>query len=165
MKNTQRLVYTALCAGLITIMTAYICHIPVGVHGGYVHFGDAIIYIAASILPTQYAVFAAGIGGGLADLFTAPIWMPATIIIKVLIALPFTSKKDKILCKHNMVAVIIGSVITIVGYALAEAILFGNYLISVVGILPNIIQAVGSGIFYMFIGAAIDKSGHRLKRI
>jgi len=35
------LTMTALMAALITIMTAYICHIPVGVNGGYIHFGDS----------------------------------------------------------------------------------------------------------------------------
>ena len=44
--NTLRyVVVAALFAALITIMTAYICHIPVGVNGGYVHFGDALIYL------------------------------------------------------------------------------------------------------------------------
>ena len=52
--NTLRyVVVAALFAALITIMTAYIGHIPVGVNGGYVHFGDALIYLAASILPTS----------------------------------------------------------------------------------------------------------------
>ena len=51
MKNTQKLGKTTLLAALITVMTAYICHIPVGVNGGYIHFGDALIYIAASTLP------------------------------------------------------------------------------------------------------------------
>ena len=43
-------------AALITIFTAYIGHVPVGVNGGYIHFGDGLIYLAATILPipTQF---------------------------------------------------------------------------------------------------------------
>ena len=76
------LTLTGLMAAMITMMTAYICHIPIGVNGGYIHFGDSIIYLAAVLLPTPYALAAAAIGGGLADLMTAPMWAPAPLIIK-----------------------------------------------------------------------------------
>ena len=90
--TTTRMVTTGLFAAMITVMTAYICHIPYGANGGYIHFGDALIYVAAVFLPRPYALAAAAIGGGLADLLTAPMWAPATIIIKMLITLPITSK-------------------------------------------------------------------------
>ena len=90
--QVKKLTFTALMAAMITIFTAYICHIPVGQNGGYIHFGDSLIYIAACLLPWPYAMTAAAIGGGMADLLTAPIWAPATIIIKALISIPFTNK-------------------------------------------------------------------------
>ena len=93
--QVKKLTFTALMAAMITIFTAYICHIPVGQNGGYIHFGDSLIYIAACLLPWPYAMTAAAIGGGMADLLTAPIWAPATIIIKALISIPFTNKSDK----------------------------------------------------------------------
>ena len=83
--SAARMTLTGLFAAMITLMTAYICHIPYGANGGYIHFGDALIYIAAVLLPRPYALAAAAIGGGLADLLTAPMWAPATIIIKMLI--------------------------------------------------------------------------------
>ena len=72
--QVKKLTFTALMAAMITIFTAYICHIPVGQNGGYIHFGDSLIYIAACLLPWPYAMTAAAIGGGMADLLTAPIW-------------------------------------------------------------------------------------------
>lgn len=89
------LTLTGIFAALICLFTAYICHIPVGPNGGYLHFGDTFIYVAASLLPQPYALLAGAIGGGLADLLTAPMWAPATIIIKMLITLPFTSKAQR----------------------------------------------------------------------
>ena len=62
---------TGVFAAMITVMTAYIAHVPVGANGTYIHFGDALIYLAAVLLPTPYALAAAAIGGGLADLLTA----------------------------------------------------------------------------------------------
>ena len=64
----RNIAITGVFAALITVMTAYVCHIPVGTNGGYVHFGDALIYLAAVLLPRPYALAAAAIGGGMADL-------------------------------------------------------------------------------------------------
>ena len=63
LSRVRYLTMTGLMAALITIMTAYICHIPVGVNGGYIHFGDSLIYLAAVLLPRPYALAAAAIGG------------------------------------------------------------------------------------------------------
>ena len=95
---------TGIFAALITIFTAYIGHMPVGANGGYVHFGDGLIYLAAAILPAPYAMAAGAIGGGLADLLTAPAWAIATIIIKALLVIPFTNKGSTILNKRNYIA-------------------------------------------------------------
>lgn len=103
-RKTGEIVVTGLFAAMITVMTAFICHIPYGANGGYIHFGDAVIYLAAAFLPKPYALAAAAIGGGLADLLTAPMWAPATVIIKMLIVLPFTGKREKILVRRNIAA-------------------------------------------------------------
>ena len=91
-QKVSRLTSTALFAALICVTTAYIFHIPFGVNGGYVHIGDSLIYLAAAFLPTPYAMFAGAIGGAMADILTAPVYAPATFIIKMLISLPITCK-------------------------------------------------------------------------
>ncbi len=158
-KNIRYLSITGVFATLILIMTAYVCHIPIGVNGGYIHFGDALIYLAAVLLPTPYAIAAAVIGGGLADLLTAPIWAPATIIIKALITLAFSSKKRKMLNIRNCIAIFIGCFITVGGYFLAETIMFGKWEVSILSVPQNIIQSVGSAIFFIILSFAMDKSG------
>lgn len=161
MQNTQKLVMTTLFAALITVMTAYICHIPVGVNGGYIHFGDALIYIAASTLPLPYALLAAAIGGGLADLLTAPMWMIATIIIKMAIVFPFTSINSKIICVRNVIAVFISGVISTVGYAVAEGLLFQNWAVSLASVVANLIQSGGSAVIFIILGFALDMCGFK----
>lgn len=47
--KVKYLTLTGLMAAMIALMTAYICHIPFGANGGYIHFGDSFIYIAAAI--------------------------------------------------------------------------------------------------------------------
>ena len=169
MKNRSNsitlLAITGLFAAMVTLMTAFICHIPYGANGGYIHFGDALIYTAAVFLPQPYALAAAAIGAGLADLLTAPMWAPATIIIKILITLPFTCKSDKIVSKRNIVAPFIAMIITIVGYYIAEGILFGSFAAAVASIYGNVIQGIGSAVIFFVFGAALDRAHLKSKAI
>ena len=86
---------------------------------------------------------AAAIGGGLADLLTAPMWAPATIIIKMLITLPFTSQNTKILNTRNIIAPFLALAISATGYYLAEGILFGSFLSPLASISGSVIQSGG----------------------
>lgn len=149
---------TSIFAALIALMTAYIFHVPIGVNGGYVHFGDALIYLAVVLLPRPYALAAAAIGGGLADLLTAPMWMPATIIIKMLITIPFTNKSTKIVTRRNVSATILAYFISGLGYFLAEYLLFGNWSVLLVSMGQTLIQSFGSGILFVVLGLALDKA-------
>ena len=69
-------------AALIFVLTAYL-HIPS--HTGYTHVGDAFIYMAASLLPTPYAIGASVVGAAMADALSGyVIWVVPTIIIKAI---------------------------------------------------------------------------------
>ena len=163
-RNTSKIVLTGLFAAMITLMTAFICHIPYGANGGYIHFGDALIYLAACLLPAPYALAAAAIGGGIADLLTAPMWAPATILIKMLLVLPFQGKNSQLLCMRNMIAALVAAPISILGYFLAEGLLFGSFVAPVASIFGNVIQSVGSAIIFWILAAALDKA-HIRQRI
>jgi len=156
-KQAVLLTMSGLFAAMITVMTAYICHIPDGINGGYIHFGDALIYVCAALLPQPYALAAASIGGGLADLLTAPMWVPATIIIKILITLPFTCKKEKLLCTRNIVAAFAAFAISGLGYYFAESLIFGTYTAFIASITGNAVQSGGSAAIFFVLAAALDK--------
>ncbi len=161
-KRTQQekmrlLVLTGLFAALICLFTAYICHIPMGANGGYLHFGDTLIYVAAALLPQPYALLAAAIGGGLADLLTAPMWATATIIIKALITLPFTWKAQKLLCTRNRVAPFISWIISTIGYYLAEGLIFGQYAALITSVMGSALQSGGSLLFFYLVAGVLDK--------
>ena len=141
---------------MTVIFTAYIFHIPVGVNGGYVHFGDSVIYLAAALLPTPYAFVVGALGGGIADLLTAPMWMLPTIIIKMLIVLPFSSKGRSLLSKRNMAAPIISFFISATGYYIAEMILFGTKTAIISAFSGSLVQSGGSALFFYIAAAAFD---------
>lgn len=50
-EKMKNLTLSAMFAAVIMLMILYLFHIPVGSSGGYVHFGDAFIYLAACFLP------------------------------------------------------------------------------------------------------------------
>lgn len=152
------LTMTALMAALITITTAYVCHIPIGMNGGYIHFGDVLIYLAAVLLPRPYALAAAAIGGGLADLLTAPLWTPATVIIKMLIVLPFGNKEAKIVTPRNVIALVAAYFISSFCYFFAEYILFGTWSVLLVSLGESLIQSGGSAVLFIIFGCALDKA-------
>lgn len=156
-QSIVQLTTTGLFAAMITLMTAYILHIPYGANGGYIHFGDALIYIAAVLLPKPYALAAAAIGGGLADLLTAPVWAPATIIIKMLIVMPFTNKDHKILSTRNMMAPFFSAFLSAFGYYLAEGLLFGSFVSPAASLLGSTVQSGGSALIFLLIAASFDR--------
>lgn len=166
MKNNKpifNMVLAALFAALISVFIAFLFHIPIkiGANTAYLHFGDAFIFLAASMLPTPYAIAAAGIGGGLGDLFCgAAEWMPFTVIIKILVALVFTSKPPKMLCKRNVFALFTALLITVGGYYVAEALLFGNWFSPLLSVWGNVVQIVGSAVLYIVVATSV---GSRLK--
>ena len=157
-QQTLKLTMTGVFAAMITIMTAYICHVPYGANGGYIHFGDALIYVAAVFLPRPYAMAAAAIGGGMADLLTAPLWAPATIIIKMIITLPFTSKEGRILCPRNIIAPFLSALLSATGYYLAQGILFGSFVSVLASFAGSAVQSGGSAIIFLALAVALDKA-------
>lgn len=160
-KKIKNLTLTGLMAALITLFTAYIVHIPIGVSGGYIHLGDSLIYLSAVLLPWPYAMTAGAIGGGLADLLTAPMWAPATVIIKILIVLPFTSRRKGILNKRNLIAPVIAMFITVIGYYIADLIIFGKEAAFLISVTSNGIQGLGSAAVFYILSAALEKAGVR----
>ncbi|MBP5379065.1 MAG: TIGR04002 family protein [Ruminococcus sp.] len=166
--KVRRIVLTGLFSALIFVFTAYI-HVPTG--AGYTHAGDGFIYLAACILPTPYAVAAGMIGGALADGLTGfPVWIPATIVIKAVTALFFTSKRDKIINLRNILGILPSLAVCIVGYSIYEGVFMaGGFnkaaIIAAFGQTPfYAIQVFASSVLFIAAGLALDKSGLK-KRI
>jgi len=155
--STKYLTSSAMFAALVLVLTYFHTPMP-NANGGYVHLGDAAIFLAACILPSPYACAVAAVGAGLADIISGfAIWAPATIIIKILIVLMFTSEKNKILCKRNVVALAPALFITVAGYYVSEAIIYGNWATPVASVMGNVIQWLGSSIVYTLVAISLDK--------
>lgn len=164
MKNSSlRLIaITAIFATLIILFTAYICHIPTP-GGGYLHFGDSLIYLAATILPAPYAMAAGAIGGGMADLLTAPIYTLPTILIKMLITIPFTRKAEKIVTPRNVVATVLAYCISATGYYFANTLVANQTIAFLASITGSLVQSAGSAVIFVILGLALDQINFKKK--
>ena len=149
-KKLRLLCLAALFAGAIAVTTAYLLHIPIPT-GGYIHLGDALIYLAACLLPAPYAVGAAMVGAGLADLLTAPLWVVPTLLIKALVALLFTSRAPRLLCPRNGAALLLA------------CLLLGGVNAFWPQFLGTLVQAVGSGAVFAVLALALDRAGGKAR--
>lgn len=160
-QNTRLLVLTALFAAAIAATTAYVLHIPLPT-GGYIHVGDALIYLCACLLPAPWAMAAGAVGGALADLLTAPMWAPATLVIKALICLPFTSRRDTVLGAHNALAAGTAGLLSPTLYGFVNVFFAQSWAAFAPQFVGTLIQGVGSGIVFLALAVACDRAG--LKR-
>lgn len=166
-KHIQLICVTGLFAAMIYVLTAWL-HIPTG--AGYTHAGDGLIYLAASMLPTPYAMAAGAIGAGLADgLSGFVVWLPGTIVIKAITVLCFSRNTEKIICVRNLLGIIPALVICVVCYSLYEGIFMAggfskSAIISAFGQTPAYcIQVLASSILYIVLGLGFDKAGLKKK--
>lgn len=157
-KSTKTYVLTALFAALIFLVTAYALHIPTPATGGYVHLGDAFLYIAASVLPAPFAIAAGGIGEALSDLLTGgAVYALPTLVIKSAMALCFARAGKKIVTGRNIAGAAVAGVICVAGYYLTEAVFYHSFASPLVEIPANLIQAGASAAVYILLGNALDR--------
>ena len=147
--KTTDITVTALFAAIVCVAT-FIIKIPVPATQGYIHFGDAFIILAGIFPGMGLGMLSAGIGSGLADLFSGyPVYSPVTFGIKALCAITVSLiyKKTANRISSPIVRLIIGGIASTAiitgGYLVFELILYGNA--AFVEVPMNLIQG-GSGI-------------------
>lgn len=150
MRHSKNIVISSLFTAFITLLTLF-PQIPIAAGSGYIHMGDAFIITAAYFIGV-YGVPAAAIGSILADIISGySIYVPATFIIKGLMA--FTTYL--LLRKNNNIAgvifaAVICEIIMSAGYFLYDTVIYG-FAAAAVTLPFSLIQA-GAGII---IGSAL----------
>lgn len=135
-------------------------HVPIGA-GGYIHVGDAVIYVSAMLMGGPWAFISAAIGAACADIVSGfAFYAIPSAIIKILIAVPFvmiSKKTSKILSIRSAIFTVISGVITVLGYFIADLILYREGAIA--DLPANIIQAAGSAVVFIILAFALDRAG------
>ena len=147
--RVKLLVTTGLFAALGCVATM-VLQIP-SPTGGYMNLGDTVVILGAYLLGPVYGAIAGGVGPALADLLSGyPIYVPATLVIKAIMALAAAGLFRVLGRRGLLVCAAAAEVPMIAGYWLFDALLaslssgsaFSLCLVgSAAGIPSNIVQA------------------------
>ena len=140
--NIKFITITAVFIALTYVFTAFVnIRLPIAANGGLVHLGNVPLFIGAIIFGKKTGAIAGGVGMGLFDLLSGwTAWAPFTFIIVALMGFAVGAITEK---HHGIgfdaLAIGIACIIKVVGYYIAEVILFGNWLAHVTSIPGNLV--------------------------
>lgn len=142
-ETLKSMIVTAIFITLTYLFTAFVnIRLPIGGNGGLIHLGNVPLFIAAIVFGKKTGAMAGSIGMALFDLLSGwTLWAPFTFVIVGCMGYI----TGKITEKHhgffwNLVAMISAMGIKVVGYYLAEVIIYGNWIAPVFSIPGNIVQ-------------------------
>ena len=153
--TTQQLTITAIFIALTFLATWLIkVQIPFfAAKGGLVHLGNVPMFVAAMVYGRKTGAVAGAFGMALFDLMGGWIlWAPFTFVVVGLMGYTVgliceKSKMNPVLT--NIIAVGVALIIKIVGYYIAEGVIYGNWIAPAASIPGNIVQVVTAGIIVL----------------
>lgn len=140
--TTKDLVLDAMFIALTLVFTAFVnIRLPWG-NGGLIHLGNVPLFICAILFGKRTGMLAGAFGMGLFDLLSGwTLWAPFTFVIVGLMGYTVGAITEKHHgFKWDVLAIAVACVIKIVGYYIAEAIIYQNLIVSVGSIPGNLIQ-------------------------
>ncbi len=149
--KTFQLVTYALFISLTFVATWLInIRLPLIGSGGLIHMGNVPLFVGAMLFGRKTGAVAGAFGMALFDLMSGwTIWAPFTFVIVgtmgYIVGLIAEKQPFKNKDFNNIISIILAIIIKVVGYYIAEVIIYGN-LIAPIGSIPgNIIQVGFAG--------------------
>lgn len=141
--NVTDIAITGVCIALTLVATAFInIRLPIAANGGLVHLGNVPLFLAAIIYGKKTGAFAGAFGMGLFDLLSGwTLWAPFTFVIVGLMG--YTVGKiteNRVGFRWNVLAIAAACVIKVVGYYIAEGIIYSNWVAPTLSIPGNLVQ-------------------------
>lgn len=166
--RTNKIVLTAMMMCIIMLAIMFI-KIPIPFTQGYVHPGDAMIFLAVLVLGWKYGAIAAAFGGMLGDVLGGfAAWAPWTFCIKGIMAIILGLIVEAAFRKEGngrakimaieIAGMIIAGVVMTAGYYVAEGLMYGSWVTAALGIPWNIGQFAVGMVLAIIISEALCKS-------
>jgi putative membrane spanning protein len=168
-EKTYTIVMTAMMTCLV-LLTTYTFKIPTPFQG-YVHLGDAMIFLSVLVVGRKNGAVAAAFGSALADLLGGYVaFAPWTFVIKGLMALvmgwfiDFMTKKQSKSLKVcgvpliEIVGMVIAGAVMVLGYGVADAVLAGNIMTGILSMPANCGQFAAGVVIASVLAAALYKT-------
>lgn len=161
--NVKFVTITAIAIALVYVFTAFInVRLPIAAAGGLIHLGNVPLFIFAIIFGKKTGAIAGGVGMALFDLLSGwGAWAPFTLIIVGLMGFEIgwiAEKKQGYL--WNVIAILLAGVIKVVGYYIAEVILYGNWAAPVASIPGNLVQIGVAAVIVLIIIEPLKKAAN-----
>lgn len=168
-KKINKVVMTGLMMCLILVATS-LFKVPVPFTQGYVHLGDAMIFLSVLVLGKRNGSIAAGFGSTLGDILGGyAIWAPWTLVIKFFMAFImgiFVEAMEKRGHKSSkngvslieIVGMVLGGAEMAGGYFVAERFIYGNWAVPLLSVPWNIGQFTVGMVVATVLAAALYKT-------
>ena len=152
--RVKSLAITAVCLVLVYVFTAVVnIRLPFAANGGLIPMGDGPLFVAAILFGKRTGMIAGGVGMALFDLFSGwTLWAPFTLVIVGCMGLVVGAVTEK----HKtfpfyLLALVLACIIKIGGYYLAEAVIYGNWVVPLTSIPGNLIQVGAAAIITLIV--------------
>lgn len=167
-KKTNKIFFisiTALFIALTYVFTAFVnIKLPIAANGGLIHLGNVPLFIGAILFGKRVGAIAGGVGMALFDLLSGwTVWAPFTLITVGLMGFVvglIAERKNKF--GWYIVAIIAACAIKIVGYYIAEAIIYQNILIPVSSIPGNLVQIGCAAVIVLAVIVPLRKAASKV---
>lgn len=148
---------------LTFIFTFINVRLPIAANGGLVHLGNIPLFIAAILFGKRTGAIAGAFGMALFDITSGwASWAPFTFIIVGLMGYTvglISEKKQGF--SWSILSMFIAIIIKVIGYYIAEGIIYGNWVAPVASIPGNIIQVGVAAIIVLALVKPLKKVKNR----
>lgn len=159
------LVITAIFIALTYVFTAFVnVRLPITANGGLIHLGNIPLFIGAILFGKKTGFLAGGIGMGLFDLLSGwTLWAPFTFVVVGLMGFVIGLITEK----HRgfrwyLLAVLCACAIKIVGYYIAEVIIYHNWIAPVTSIPGNLVQVGVASVIVLIVVGRLDVAARKV---
>ena len=162
--QVQFLTITALFIALTYVFTAFVnVRLPITANGGLIHLGNVPLFICAILFGKKSGALAGGIGMGLFDLLSGwTAWAPFTFIIVAIMGYVVGAITEHHGLGFDALAIAAACVIKVVGYYIAEGIIYGNWIAPVTSIPGNLFQIGVAAVVVLIVIEPLRKAANKI---
>lgn len=158
-EKIQFIAITGMAIALTYVFTAFVnVRLPIAANGGLIHLGNVPLFLVAMLFGKKTGMLAGGVGMGLFDLLSGwTAWAPFTFIIVGIMGYvvgAVSEKHSEYLWK--IISLVLALIIKIVGYYIAEIIIYGNWIAPMASVPGNVIQITVAAVVVLIVVRPIE---------
>lgn len=160
--SAKQVAINGISIALVFIATGFInLRLPIVANGGLIHLGNVPLFLAAIIFGKKTGAISGAVGMALFDLFSGwTLWAPFTFVIVGIMGWvvgKITEDKSHNAILWYVIAILAALAIKIVGYYIAEGIIYGNWVAPAASIPGNIVQILTAAVIVLPLAKPLKK--------